>query len=877
MCEIKLPNSNINDHCELETSILDSVKYETKNKIIQKSTGLIWVHVSLSLLYGTEKGYMMVNDEIAQHDSTINSLAICSSGSMIMGVLDALDDLQKTEISIRDLREWNIYKAPGEIKGLRHSRFVPGTPNLYAYYPLDESSGITIYNIAQQDYIFLTVEDNWINYDTNKYGKVLFDENVNSNSLYKSLALGFQSEIDSPIISQFTNSHDEKNLFEEFTFIIWVMIESNSKFKLTLGILDSPSIKCLSMNVDATDQSKLSFDLYLPSNPDPKKSIYKPRSSSELVANKWTAIGFVKSKGSYKTKAAPYGQIYMNAVSLTTDSSTACSNSDCPSCSTGLLIENMLPDSKKGATTLIKNIKMFSTILNPTEILVEMHRKGNPWKYMMYLRYSFDMDGYPNYKFNDYATKYHSSGIVLNPNEITVNHSYAHWLSSSPSSLCESYEYYDVRQGKCAPHNRALMFVRDSTHNITITTEEVGKNFTVEFWIKLVKTESSVQEIMRTNYFTIYFENSGYAFNMFNSSLPEISGYKSISKSVSPVGVWTHIAVANCEFLNKSAIYVNGIEEGSNYFIMIEDSIKKWTIGNETDGFTGLFRDLRLWKNFRSAGRTHANMHVWQWDTDGFAFNLVGYYMMDEGSGTALRDHSSYKYTNVQNFRNSLSKLNTPFWARCDDLPVMCYYNHIYDFKTNTCLFQKKVMDTDTINIKLEVNTKQPYRDWSFNAWVKNSANIEVNYMKENGSSENFFTLKSTITKTGTETGTETRTLKLDVVKPAVPSTESSSVTYSSDFNPNHWYQISFGYFYAEKKLVLELAEALTHTREYIISKPDDYITHYGDFSITLMKGRFMHVSLWKKFMPIYSYNYGTDGTSSSSEYINPYFSQLIN
>ena len=383
-------------------------------------------------------------------------------------------------------------------------------------------------------------------------------------------------------------------------------------------------------------------------------------------------------------------------------------------------------------------------------------------------------------------------------------------------------------------------------------------NFTVDFWINLSQDHTVYQEIMRTNCFTVYYENSKFGLNLFNLSVPESEGYKTISSFASITNVWTHVAVTNLDTLYKSSIVINGNEAGSNTFIKPDEPITTWYISNDTDGFSGLFRELHLWKAHRSPGRIHADMHRWQLDYDGNNYRLLGYYPMNEGSGVTLRDHASTSPTNVGNYKNSKTTLISPYWVRSDNNPVICSYSQIYDESLNTCRLRKSILRADG-TIELKVNTKLTYRDWSFHVWVKYKDNAEIEVDKlfqlvRSGQNFNYYLVKNGVKDTSPTTLT---------------------LTNGMEITDDKWYQLSLSYIWEKKVLKVDQYEASdypsTGTNSFEdISDSNSEVMYHGEVIIKLTNGYFMHVSLWKKYLQRTQLK--NDGSLSNEfKYIDPY------
>jgi hypothetical protein len=595
------------------------------------------------------------------------------------------------------------------------------------------------------------------------------------------------------------------------------------------------------------------------------RSQVSPR-SNYLTGKGWTSITYVISLGSFNNPS--YKKMYINGKAESTTETTSVTN-PCNPGNTNLYspaYKLTITNEKPGRYAAIKDLKIFGSSLSPIELLMEVHRKGNPWKFMSYFRYHWPMNEYPYTTLYNHAVDHlYNIYSLYNPQsdtkpaaiDLTLDGAKGNWFwIDDPTLRCESYEFNHTKQGKCYPPNRALMFVRDYTHAIILQTGPVEKNFTVEFWINIAKEESGLQEIFKTQYFTISYQDSAFTFNIFNEVVLKDNGYKSVAKDVSALKKWTHIGVANVDLMDISSICVNGILKGSNSAVTFTGTMTAWTISDDTYGFTGMIRDLRIWNQYRGPGRIHFDMHIWQWDFNAHNFNLLGFYPLDEAHGNALNDHSSYNPTGLLNYRVPSSSLNSPYWARADTLPVLCNYNQIYDESTNSCRAYKKVLRVGAGVIELKTNKKMSYRDWSFFAWVKRNGvgNIIV---------DNLFTF----------TWDSDGKLTLKVNTATITSTELPIMA------ENTWYQVTVSYTYLSRKVYVECENAhhfkkkeeLTSgsTIKTVRNVGEAFKGCYGNPSIKLSGGHFMHVSLWKKFTT--RTRMQTNNDKIVAQYIDPY------
>lgn len=776
-----------------------------------------WVHVAASLLYNNHNSYLAVDESISSFATdSIDASVICTSGALQLGTPSAAD----FTFGLRHFRQWSCYKAPGELQ-----LFAPFS-HLRLHLPLDESSGAAVCDTVLGKCSGGSSGEFWVGCE---------DEGI--VVIGKKSALAFQVSGASDVVLE-SRIDPEVNLGSEYSIILWTMFSAKAKYTLMIqGSLNTNN--CLVIEITAGGSVK---PLQVTVCSESKAIV--PR-SLELTKHKWTAIGFVKSLGSYAASA--YSKVYYNGVALKTDEVV---QSVCNMCAGEENVLKLLHENR-GEIAAIKELKVFGIVLSSSELIAETYRKGNSWKHLMHLKHYWALDEYPEKSIGERAINYPRdfygpSNTVRNFYKMKANAN-AHWINSFPESLCESYEYYDTRTMRCVTRNKALMFVRGLTHSITIATSEVEKNFTTEFWLNLLDSESATQEILSTKHFTLYYSNSKLSLAAAPSS---DSLQQLVSSATFPTNLWTHVAVGNAEYMGKSTIFVNAKEYASNTFLDFTDPITSWALSSDESGFTGTLRELRIWGEYRSAGRVRSSMHAHQWDYDGLEFKLVGYYKMDESGGVALCDYASREPKSVANFGNSKSGLKTPFWTRAERLPAMCSYNHVYDFEKDACRFGRKVLKIES-EIELEVSQRFCFRDWSFHAWVRFSGTTEITVDK-------LFTVKE-----------ESGGLSLVAYKNGDSAATMNAITIPT-VTPE-WHHLSLGHSYGLQKLRLDLKAVGTGTIDFgEESDADNDASYCGNVAIVLKQGHFMHVSLWKKYLPSTLDAYGS--VAASSAYIDPYF-----
>ncbi len=180
-----------------------------------------------------------------------------------------------------------------------------------------------------------------------------------------------------------------------------------------------------------------------------------------------------------------------------------------------------------------------------------------------------------------------------------------------------------------------------------------GTVWTLEFWIKLNGSADSERIFVQGAN-----ASSRRISAIYDAGADKIEFVTTTGTSSTPVtattaitdAVWTHIAWTYNN--GASSVYINGqsassTTSGSTYGVTGDNFIARRTDGNY---FTGTLDEMRLWNDVRS--QTEIQNNIYSALTGGES-NLVGYWRMDESSGTNLQDYSGNEYhgtlTNMEN------------------------------------------------------------------------------------------------------------------------------------------------------------------------------------------------------------------------------------
>jgi hypothetical protein len=188
---------------------------------------------------------------------------------------------------------------------------------------------------------------------------------------------------------------------------------------------------------------------------------------------------------------------------------------------------------------------------------------------------------------------------------------------------------------------------------------ETYVDFTIEFWCKADSINSGVvillsspepgSEALATNTsFNVNLQSGGEfrLFYEYGSGSNETNTTSSFDLSAN---TWTHVAVVRDDARGLAYFYKNGVlvesESASNDPAGGTSTDAKLLIGNNLDnnnGFDGELAHVRVWNTARSAEQI---AYYYNRLVDSSHSNLVGYYKLNEGSGTSALDSSSSNNT----------------------------------------------------------------------------------------------------------------------------------------------------------------------------------------------------------------------------------------
>ena len=836
-----------------------------------------WFHVAAGVVINKRRSYLVINDSpLAEIESRIDS-PLAEIESRIKPLPDYTADplVIRGEVSpnnarfvyaLKELRIWQVYKSPGELRGLRYRKSLDHNMNLAFYLPLDDSISTVTEVVSNIKY---PTKNYWLNSEHDYY----IDEYL-SSTIQKTISIIPINGIKFPI--------SKGNLvYGEYTLIFWV--RTTEEGSISIGIKSGEKF----IITIEKKEAKIEF---------PGTNCRVEMGPLPIEDKVWAPIGFIRSEGSYAVLGSY--SLYLDSKLMLKFDLTITLTAPCIDPSDIECMPHNYPNSLshcmhilQGAGNsgyLVRYLKMFGIAMNVNELLAEMHREGDTSKYLGYLRHYWPLDEYNNNNVNNYPVNYMWMVDLSDPDwslekysgEVNALGNSITRVSNTPITICTSNELYNTELGKCVSGDRALAFARDITHSITVESSAIGQNFIVEFWINMAKTEIVSQDIMRCNNFVIRFEpSSQFSVTMFSETLSE--GLFLKAEESSPINKWIHVSVGNSEGLSRIALYVDKLEYYMNNYVQMQAMLRIFVLSSDMHGFSGMMRELRFWNEFRSIGQILSEMHLFQWDTNGLNFNLRGYFPLNEGSGHILHNYHSITPKNAR--FHAHSSMSPPFWSRDTNLPILCGIGERYDYANKICKHGKQVLKVSRC-IELPVSKEFPFRDWTFHTWIKYIQSTDTKILA----------IKNLFKVTKLDSGG-----KLDVIVKFKTHTKNSVSSVEITFNdaePGKWYHLTVGYSSFDNIVVFEHSDAVnnlvssedpsnpssdTEFTEFY-SSPEFFYrsvkrtsTYYGLTNIKLCNGHFMHVSFWKKYQR--STSSPTSGGSplqyESIRLLDPYYS----
>jgi hypothetical protein len=211
------------------------------------------------------------------------------------------------------------------------------------------------------------------------------------------------------------------------------------------------------------------------------------------------------------------------------------------------------------------------------------------------------------------------------------------------------FEFLVQKNQSPVAHEVSLAF-NGPTNTATILKPAINTgDFSIEFWLK---NSSPTGTSILLN------QNGGLRIELINSDLKYTIGGQSISTTIKKDNTFNHYALSYDAIGNTLTIIENDVAK------QIFTPQAKLNFTNENpivlggSTFKGNIHDLRLWKANVTREAAVANMNV---SLNGNETNLIGYFPINEGSGTLANDLARYKHLDIVNANWDITPKGTAY------------------------------------------------------------------------------------------------------------------------------------------------------------------------------------------------------------------------
>jgi gliding motility-associated-like protein len=251
---------------------------------------------------------------------------------------------------------------------------------------------------------------------------------------------------------------------------------------------------------------------------------------------------------------------------------------------------------------------------------------------------------------------------------------------TTPTLTASNYYRAVVTSGSCASVNSNVVTISITTNQPFANalalngtgkiqfgnqaTAAVSSNFTIEAWVNLPSSSSSIQTILSNSPAPNTMPGFKFGINDWNTSNGNIvlEGYNGASGgavvSTTPIAknIWQHVAVV----INGSSVtfYINGVNAGTASRSFVSTSSYPLTIGSFSDSqypFNGTMDEVRLWNVSKSQQDIQASMYG---PLVGNETGLVAYFNFNQGTPGGTNTGIANLLDNGPNaFTGSLSEI----------------------------------------------------------------------------------------------------------------------------------------------------------------------------------------------------------------------------
>jgi hypothetical protein len=244
-----------------------------------------------------------------------------------------------------------------------------------------------------------------------------------------------------------------------------------------------------------------------------------------------------------------------------------------------------------------------------------------------------------------FGTPTPKNGILLLGDDITLRFN----EPIRTNGTVTKFEFLVQKNQSPVAHEVSLAF-NGPTNTATIQKPAIATgDFSIEFWLKNNSPAGTS---------TLLNQSNGLKIELIDSDLKYTIGGQSIRTTIKKDNTFNHYALSYDATANRLTIIENDIEKPGVTPTTILNFTNENPIVLGGSTFKGNIHDLRLWKANVTREAAVANMNV---SLNGNETNLIGYFPINEGSGTLANDLARFKHLDIVNANWDITPKGTAY------------------------------------------------------------------------------------------------------------------------------------------------------------------------------------------------------------------------
>lgn len=198
-------------------------------------------------------------------------------------------------------------------------------------------------------------------------------------------------------------------------------------------------------------------------------------------------------------------------------------------------------------------------------------------------------------------------------------------------------------EGNLELYNKFNCLLFNTSNNVTIPTFTIPADQTIEQWGYSLYRDNSMLFSLNsyTNGADLYFLETTYNTICWNTGDGQTNPFKldGVNILIPSANEWHHYAVVCDSQLNKTLLYIDGVYQGEQVYKTPQQTSKSVIVGNYISStsyaWKGKIMDFRIWNYARTQQEILDNYLI---RLTGSESGLIGYWKLDEGTGTTITD-----------------------------------------------------------------------------------------------------------------------------------------------------------------------------------------------------------------------------------------------